>query len=36
MADDPISSGDEALRVKAEAIGEPGQRRFRLLALIDR
>jgi len=36
MADDPISSGDEALQVKAEAVGEPGQRRFRLLAIIDR
>lgn len=36
MAEDPINSGDEALRIKAEALGEPGQRRFRLVAIIDR
>ncbi|MCC6793163.1 MAG: DUF3090 family protein [Thermomicrobiales bacterium] len=36
MADDPnLNTGGDALRVKAEALGEPGQRRFRLLAVID-
>jgi uncharacterized repeat protein (TIGR03847 family) len=35
MPDDPISQGGDALQVKAEALGEPGQRRFRLLAIID-
>lgn len=37
MADDPIrrqTEGD-AERVGAEALGEPGQRRFRLLAIVD-
>lgn len=37
MTDDPKrkrTDGD-AQRVKAEAIGEPGQRRFRLLAIVD-
>jgi uncharacterized repeat protein (TIGR03847 family) len=36
MADDSIiGSGGDALRVKAEALGEPGQRRFRLMAVIE-
>jgi len=36
MADDPINQpGGEALRVRADALGEPGQRRFRLMAIID-
>jgi len=35
MPDDPMSQGGDALRVKAEALGEPGRRRFRLLAIID-
>lgn len=36
MSDDPNRAGDEleAQRVKAEALGEPGQRRFRLLAIV--
>jgi uncharacterized repeat protein (TIGR03847 family) len=36
MADDPISQGGgDATNVKAEALGEPGQRRFRLMANIE-
>ena len=38
MAEDPFGaspSGAEAQRLRAEAIGEPGQRRFRLLAIVD-
>jgi uncharacterized repeat protein (TIGR03847 family) len=36
MSEDPMGlSGSDALRVKAEALGEPGQRRFRLMAIID-
>ena len=36
MAEEPINqSGADALRVRAEALGEPGQRRFRLMAIID-
>lgn len=35
MADDSMmGTGGDALRVKAEALGEPGQRRFRLMAVI--
>jgi uncharacterized repeat protein (TIGR03847 family) len=33
--DSPSQSGLEAQRLRAEAIGEPGQRRFRLLAIVD-
>ncbi len=37
MADDPFAAlfGRDAQRVRAEALGEPGQRRFRLLVLVD-
>lgn len=36
MADDPLlGAGGDAERVKAEALGEPGQRRFRLMAVIE-
>ncbi|MDQ3043646.1 MAG: DUF3090 domain-containing protein [Chloroflexota bacterium] len=37
MADDPFGAlyGRDAQRVRAEALGEPGQRRFRLLVLVD-
>ena len=39
MADDPFESGQgsdiDAQRLRVEAIGEPGRRRFRLLALVD-
>ncbi|MDQ3044791.1 MAG: DUF3090 family protein, partial [Chloroflexota bacterium] len=37
MADDPFEAlfGRDAQRVRAEAIGEPGQRRFRLLVLVE-
>jgi uncharacterized repeat protein (TIGR03847 family) len=39
MADDAFDTGSgpalEAQRLRVEAIGEPGQRRFRLLAVVD-
>jgi uncharacterized repeat protein (TIGR03847 family) len=36
MADESnLNSGGDAIRIKAEALGEPGQRRFRLMAIID-
>lgn len=38
MAENPLSGrgGEDTRRVRAEAIGNPGERRFRLLAIIDR
>lgn len=37
MAEDPIGnwSSADAQRIRAEALGQPGQRRFRLLAIVD-
>ena len=33
--ENPSAMGNDAQRVRAEAIGDPGQRRFRLMAVVD-